>query len=1065
MKNLSLDAGLFAFYDEQSNFRLSLVYKTYEGTKEEFSHYKRHTFTVLLNKPHRTFEKQLSEGNFSTLEGIIRSFSIEPLTKEFYEEVRNWYAYALRDQRVRFPGGKKEENLIRLITRLMFVWFFKEKGLVPEEIFEEDFLKGVVKDFRKGSNYYNAVLQNLFFATLNRPIKERAFAEEGHFVKEKKHYMVKNLYRYKDLLLISEQEFIKLFERTPFINGGLFECLDSEEEYIDGFSRNPDKRAVIPDKFFFGEGIKADLSEFYGKKKKVEIRGLIKILSSYSWTVEESTPIDIEVSLDPELLGLVFENLLAEYNEETQDTARKATGSYYTPKEVVDFMVEESLMEYFKGLGFEEEKVRKLLSYTEDSLELSEEERKKILQAIDRIKVIDPAVGSGAFPMGMLHKLVHMLEKLDPNNELWKEYQLRKAQEVFEKLYENKEENRRLLKEVEEDFNLARFYPDYARKLYVLRDSIFGVDIQNIAVQLCKLRFFLSLIIDQKTNPQEENLGIKPLPYLEGNFVCANSLTGRDGAGKQLNMLNQSIKPELEELLILHRKHFTVRSYTEKKRLEEKEKEIRQRILKKLAKNHSFDMHTAQRIAELDLFKQTKCYSWFNPVWFFGFSEGFDIVISNPPYVRQERIKEQKEVFKKEGYEVFSGTADLYVYFYERGLELLKEGGVLCYISSNKWLRAKYGEKLREYLKKETTLLKLIDFKGYRVFAQTVDTCIVLLKKEKPSKDHLFEYIDGVPEDLPDHRQAIEYIRQNLRKMPHAKLSTQAFVLGDDRLFALKEKIERVGKPLKEWDVKIYRGVLTGYNEAFIIDTETRDRILANCRTEEERRRTEEIIKPVLRGRDIGRYCYEWKGLWLIGTFPALNLNIDDYPALKSYLKSFGDRLLQDGKPGHRKKTNNKWFETQDSIAYYPEFEKEKVVWREMTYEPSFAFDEKGFFTNQKAYIMTGKNLKYLLAILNSKVSFWYMRNLAYSLSEGAQEWIKQYVELIPIPPITPQNQHIVQQIEELVDKVIQIKKEKGCHADTSELERQIDQLVYRLYGLTEEEIKLVEEESTLFKY
>jgi type II restriction/modification system DNA methylase subunit YeeA len=238
---------------------------------------------------------------------------------------------------------------------------------------------------------------------------------------------------------------------------------------------------------------------------------------------------------------------------------------------------------------------------------------------------------------------------------------------------------------------------------------------------------------------------------------------------------------------------------------------------------------------------------------------------------------------------------------------------------------------------------------------------------------------------------------------------------------------------------------------------------LANCKDEEERKRTEEIIKPVLRGRDIERYRYKWAGLWIICTFPSKKIDIEQYPALKEYLASFGERLLQDGKPGHRKKTPHEWYETQDNIAYYPEFEKEKIVWQEMSLEPSFAYDDKKFYTNQTAYIMTGGNLKFLLGVLNSKISKWYMQNLAYSLSEGAQRWIKQYVEQLPIPPITPQTQPLADQIVQKVQEILTLTQSPDFETSqekqqkVKELEREIDQLVYKLYGLTEEEIKIIE--------
>jgi type II restriction/modification system DNA methylase subunit YeeA len=443
--------------------------------------------------------------------------------------------------------------------------------------------------------------------------------------------------------------------------------------------------------------------------------------------------------------------------------------------------------------------------------------------------------------------------------------------------------------------------------------------------------------------------------------------------------------------------------------------------------------------------------------------DGFDVVIGNPPYVRQEKIKKDKPLLQKQNYEVFTSTADLYVYFYEKGYQLLKQQGVLAYITSNKWMRAKYGENLRKFLKEKTTIIKLIDFGGYRVFEQTVDTCILLFKKEKPPKGHTFEFLT-VPSDVEDLENYLE--NANWQKMEQEKLSNNGWTLGDDKVLSLKEKIEKVGKPLKEWDVKIYFGIKTGYNDAFIIDTETRNRILANCKDEEERRRTEEIIKPVLRGRDIERYRYKWAGLWVICTFPSKKIDIEQYPALKEYLASFGERLLQDGKPGHRKKTPHKWYETQDNIAYYPEFEKEKIVWQEIVREPSFAYDNTGIYVEATGFLMTGKNLKYLLGLLNSKpVAFFFKTFYAGGgLGEDGYRYKKAFLEQLPIPPLTPQTQPLADQIVQKVQEILTLTQSPDFETSqekqqkVKELEREIDQLVYKLYGLTEEEIEVIEE-------
>ncbi|MFZ8861383.1 MAG: Eco57I restriction-modification methylase domain-containing protein [Thermocrinis sp.] len=1062
MRAYSLSAGLFIFYTEEGKpFRFSLVFREAYGTKAVYSPYKRFTYFVSPEFPNKTFIRQVGNCQFENLNEIKSAFSVQPLTKEFYDEIQTWFYHALKnyEKEIFFPGGSKEENLIRLITRLMFVWFIKQMGLIPNKLFDPKELKNIVKDFGKGHNYYNAILQNLFFATLNRPINERRWAKDDG---------EKDLYRYEDKFLITPKEVLKLFEDIPFINGGLFDCLDKDSQYIDGFSRNRNKQAKVPDKYFFQEEeIITDLSKFgLGKKR---FRGLISIFKDYNWTTDESSPIDQEVALDPELLGKVFENLLASYNPETATTARKATGSYYTPKEIVDYMVEESLKEYFKNkTKLSEEKIEKL--FYQEEPELSKEEKEKIVQAIADVKIIDPACGSGAFCVGVLHKLVEILNKIDPKNELWKLEQMRRiTEEISEKWNDmSKEEREDETQYLIEVFNEQKNYPDYARKLYLIQNCIYGVDIQNIAVQLTKLRFFLTLILDQKPDKNRENFGILPLPNLETKFVCANTLIGLKSF---VGLKPPKEIPEImKDLKRIREKYFRVRDRKQKKELEEKDRELREKLAK-LLKKQGWDSEDVKKIASFDILDPTARADWFDHEWMFGV-DGFDIVIGNPPYVRQEKIKKEKPLLQKQGYEFFTSTADLYVYFYEKGYKILKQkqGGILAYITSNKWMRAKYGEKLRRFLKENTTILKLIDFSGYRVFEQTVDTCILLFKKEKPPKGHIFKFLE-----VKSNVESLEnYLKNaNWQKMEQDKLSNNGWILGDEKVLSLKEKIEKVGRPLRAWNVKIYRGIITGYNEAFIIDTETRNRILANCKDEEERKRTEEIIKPVLRGRDIERYRYKWAGLWIIiipagwtnkhrgrekleeffkRTFPALYNHFMNFANVKGKGKGLFDRDDQ----------GDYWWELRP-CDYYPEFEKEKIVWQEMSLEPSFAYDDIKFYTLQTAYIMTGKNLKFLLGVLNSKISKWYMQNLAYSLSEGAQRWIRQYVEQLPIPPITPQNQPLADQIVQKVNHILsltqspdyEINKEK--QEKVKVLEKEIDQLVYKLYGLTEEEIKIIE--------
>jgi type II restriction/modification system DNA methylase subunit YeeA len=1062
--------GLFVFYDDNKNFRLSFVFKTTHGTKAKYSHYKRFTFYVSPDLPNKTFIIQLKERDFTDLNSIKQAFSVEPITKEFYNELQNWYYYAM--DKVKFPDDYKysddpekdkeirnAQSLIRLLTRLIFIWFLKQKGLVPSNLFNEKELKKIIKDFGRGNNYYNAILQNLFFATLNKPIEERGWAEDKGFPANKKDFGVKSLYRYEDKLLISKEEVLKLFLDIPFINGGLFDCLDKDKVYIDGFSRNEKKQAKISDELFFSSTEKiVDLSN-YGLSKYAKVRGLIDILNSYNFTTDEATPIDQEIALDPELLGKVFENLLASYNPETQTTARKATGSYYTPREIVDYMVEESLREYLKTKVPEAQEILDdLFSYSVEELNISKDLRLKLIQAIDQVKIIDPACGSGAFPMGILHKLVFLLQKLDPKNETWKEIQLERASKEADAVFRSekeKQEREKILEEINENFDESVNYPDYARKLYLIENCIYGVDIQPIAIQISKLRFFISLILDQKVDRSKPNFGILTLPNLETKFISANTLIGLENS-LQYTLTNTETTQKLldlkEELKSLKHRYFRIKTRNEKVKLQNKIKEIMEKMSGLLVKD-GLDDEVAEKITKFDIFDQNASADWFDPEWMFGVVDGFDIVIGNPPYVRQEKIKPIKPILQEQNYKVFTSTADLYVYFYEKGYKLLKEQGILAYITSNKWMRAKYGENLRKFLKEKTAILEIIDFGGYRVFEQTVDTNILIFRKQKPFNEHVFEFLE-VKSNVEDIKKYLT--GGDWQIMLQNKLSDNAWTLGDDSVLSLKDKIEKVGKPLKNWNVKIYRGVVTGYNDAFIIDTDTRNRILGNCKDKEERKRTEEIIKPILRGRDIEKYRYRWAGLWIIGTFPAKHLNINHYPALKEYLASFGDRLLQDGKPGHRKKTSNKWFETQDNIAYYPEFEKEKIVWAETSDKIKMTIVPQGIYLLKTCFMIIGGNLKFIVGVANSKLIDWYIRQSIHKLGEKGIYASGYFMEQLPLPPITKENQSIADQIVQKVDQILSITKQNPF-ANTSNLEHQIDQLVYKLYNLTEEEIKIIE--------
>jgi len=728
-----VNAGLFIFHDEEGNFRFSLVYRISQGTRAEFSYYKRFTFYVSPQLNNKTFIIQIGDCNFATFDGIKKAFSIEPVTKQFYDEIQSWYLWAMDN--VKFPDDYKYSenpekdreisnatNLIRLITRIIFIWFLKEKGLIPEILFNERNLKEIVKDFGNKHNYYNAILQNLFFATLNSKKDQRGWAKNEGFPKNKSNYGVKTLFRYEDKFIINENEVLELFKEIPFLNGGLFDCLDKEDEkgkviYIDGFSRTTEKQAMLPDYLFFQENeLRINLSN-YGLGANKTFRGLINILRSYNFTTDEATPIDQEIALDPELLGKVFENLLASYNPETATTARKATGSYYTPREIVDYMVEESLREYLKTKlpDIDEDKLDILLSYSEEVPDFSDEEKQEIISAIDEIKILDPACGSGAFPMGILHKLVYILQKIDPNNKLWYELQYQKALKASEQVFKEKDklEREEMLKEINEAFDESINYPDYARKLYLIENCIYGADIQQIAIQISKLRFFISLVLDQKVDRTKENFGIRPLPNLETKFVSANTLIGLEKP-IQLNFRTPEIENKEKELKDIRHRYFTAKTRAEKLSLQEKDKNIRQKIALLLI-NDGWGEQTANKIASFDLFDQNASAGWFDPEWMFGVTDGFDIVIGNPPY-GAKYDQEHKKYFldnyitAKTVKGKYKGSLDTYTLFIEKGFNLLKINGNVIFIVPISITSSDSAENLHNLLEKNCKIVKISSY-------------------------------------------------------------------------------------------------------------------------------------------------------------------------------------------------------------------------------------------------------------------------------------------------------------------------------------------------------------------
>ncbi|MCL4871964.1 MAG: Eco57I restriction-modification methylase domain-containing protein [Anaerolineae bacterium] len=1239
------------------------------------------------------------------------------LNKRFFKEIADWYFWAVNE--VVFPqeAGPDETrqatSVIRLITRLIFVWFLKEKGLVPDELFNRRQLDGLLTwDDPQGSTYYKAILQNLFFATLNQEMNTQAKPDNRKFRAAREsgqshHFMIHNLYRYERYFR-DPAAALALFADVPFLNGGLFECLDrrvaGQDVRVDGFSDRTDNPLRVPDELFFGEERLVDLNDTYGTSgKRYTVRPLIETLNRYKFTITENTPIEEEIALDPELLGKVFENLLAAYNPETGTTARKQTGSFYTPREIVNYMVDESLLAYLqtkvawassppneegdrqdayatpgddrqdawdtvffdplapvdiyernlphwrqegvtyfvtfrladaipqeklqqlheereawlkkhkephtpaqkaeyhrlfsqrveewldagmgsclladpengrivaeallffdgkryrlgvwvvmpnhvhllvtplagykledilhswksftankinkrlgrsgplwqaesydriirdeahlrrveqyitdnprkagiegesgqdahatptRSPGFQpdeeesgqdahatlEERLRHLFAYNEEPHQFSMAETAALITAIDQVKILDPACGSGAFPMGILHKLVFILGKLDPHNVQWKERQIepiRQAIKAAAAIPDSRIRNQ-TIQELEEQITaieaaFARNELDYGRKLYLIENCIYGVDIQPIAVQIAKLRFFISLVVDQRLDEQASNRGILPLPNLETKFVAANTLLGI-AKPPQMALRNPAITEKEKELAEVRSKHFRARTLRTKEKWRAEDKRLRAEIGDLLQQEGNLPNEDVRRLAGWDPYDQNNSAAFFDPEWMFGLESGFDVVIGNPPYVRQEKIKELKPALQKQ-YRCYTGVADLYVYFIEGGYHLLREQGVLCYICSNKYFRAGYGAKLREFLGRQATIRQLIDFGDAPVFTAIAYPSIIVFQKTAPNGNRLtaFNWEAG-----PPVTEFGPIFAANRFKMPQSALTGDGWRLEQTEALALLAKLRGAGKPLGEYvNGRFYRGILTGLNEAFVVDRATRDRLIA------EHPSSAEILKPFLRGRDVKRWRAEPQDLWLI--FTRRGVDINRYPAIKNHLWQYKERLMpkppkwEGAWPG-RKAGSYAWYEVQDNIAYWQEFEQPKIFYPDIYEYQSFAWDANGFFSANTCYFIVTEE-KWMVGLLNSNTVEWFYTRISNRIRGGYLRAFSTYMGEIPIPEPTS-SQKVV-----LTDLVMQIQlvKEADPTADVSVLERGIDELVYALYGLTPAEIALVE--------
>lgn len=1012
------------------------------------------------------------------------------LNERFYREVANWYFWALQRNDLVYPRNVKGEEqrsifLIRLLTRLIFCWFLQEKGLIPRDLFRRHYVNKMLADFSPDSGtYYQAFLQNLFFATLNQERDNRGFRKKYKGTRDGNRGIT-TLYRYADLLKTPDA-FIEMLQAVPFVNGGLFDCLDDVERKpnirIDDFSEEKDNKLCLPNDLFYGEEREVDLSAVYddSRRKREHVQGLIEILGRYKFTVEENTPLEQEIALDPELLGKVFENLLASYNEETRTTARKATGSYYTRREIVNYMVDEALLAYLKGAlpaaGQDstadiEARLRQIFSADAAHFEnpLAPKETERLIAAIDQVKILDPACGSGAFPMGALHRLVDLLQKLDPNNSAWKRKQLAKAQAYCEFLQQanapqaeiDEVDNR--IADVERSFDSQFHALDFARKLYLIENCIYGVDIQPIACQIAKLRFFIALIVDQNVNDSAPNRGVRALPNLETKIVAADTLTPIERPEEhQFSLVDFQIRSLREKLENVRHDYFMARTPATKAKCRQRDAELRQEISEVLREN-GWPTKVAKAMAGWDPYDQNTHAKFFDSEWMFGIpvrkvrkdehipatllghfsfvnelsgqleltsqpneiESGFDVVIGNPPYIRIQTLKQKDPElvkFLKEHYASASkGNYDVYVVFVERGMQLLKPSGNLAYILPHKFFNSQYGEQLRGLIGRGRYLNHVVHFGDLQVFPGAANyVCLLFLNKL--GVDSLkFVQVKDLAIWL-NTAKGIEAI------IPSSKIGSEPwnFVVGQD--ISVISKLDEIKTRLGTFSQKISQGIRTSANDVFVLDiVEERKNLITAFSTQLNREVIieREMVSLFLQGKEIKPYIIQPSGKIVIIPYGDENGRVElislkqlrqKYPNTYEYLLA-NKRFLENREDGRMR--GEAWY----GYIYPKNLEVmrlPKLIVPDIADRASFALDAEGNYAFTSGYGIILKptakvSLEFILGLVNSRVLDYYWRKISTSLRGGFYRYFTQFIEQLPIPSASEKQHEAICKITEYI--------------------------------------------------
>ncbi|EAC1194907.1 class I SAM-dependent DNA methyltransferase [Campylobacter coli] len=884
------------------------------------------------------------------------------------------------------------------------------------------------------------------------------------------------------------------FAYLPYLNSSLFEK-QSIENTLEISSLSNDLKL-----FYYKNTVLKD-DKCKAKKGQVGLlEYLFEFLDSFDFGSddEQSEILSQKELISSSVLGNVFEKLNG-YKE----------GSFYTPSFITSYMCKESITKVVLD-KFNAQFDLDAKNINELRKSLRKEDKKAQKELLNSIKICDPAVGSGHFLVSALNVMLSIYDELNLfNEEFYLEVQ---NDEILITNHKGEFIKYKRPKTPKDKAHLIQQELFHTKK-DIIENNLFGVDINPNSCEITKLRLWIELLKHSFYQSFDDGNyhDLKTLPNIDINIKCGNSLVSYFETGKSL-----SHYPNIKERINKYKrivKDYKEGFYTDKSHINQEIKNLKisfknfcfadkfkkemkgfndkcEKYSKKYGnflavddENLKFFVSANLTLFDFDEKEATKEFAnlkkeydnIFNlesnhPFeWRFEFPEildddgnfkGFDLIIGNPPYIRQEELKELKPHLAK-NYKVYKGTSDIYTYFYELGFNVLKDNGVLSYITSNKYTRAGYGEALREFLLKNVKVLEYTDLNGIKVFdSATVDTSILCFEKSK-SKDNKFKYLALSNEILKTCAYDIG-LYKDFAEFSQNSLSKESFTFSDENTSALKAKIERIGTPLKEWQgLNIYRGILTGYNEAFIITTEKRNEILANCKDEAEKERTAKLIRKMLRGRDIKRYRYEWAGLWVINAHNGYKnqngekveaINIENYPSLKKHFDEFYPQLEKRADKGLTPYNLR-------NCAYIEEFEREKIVYSEIVRKPQFYLDTKlNFYAEATSFILTGENLKYLIAFLNNDfVAFIFKTFYAGgNLGENGFRYKKAFLEKLPIPKINSKNQKLADELINLVDEILKAK-EQDKNANTQELENKINSLVYKLYNLNEEEIKTIE--------